>query len=139
MPNKNEIRIEGHLGQSPDVRYTANGTKVVNISVATSYKRSKDAEPETTWHRIVAYGYCADQLEHAVKGEPVHVTGRIQHRQWTDKNGNSKTSTEIVAESAYRINWQRVDREPAEDGAPRPRHQEAAAPERFDDGEDIPF
>jgi single-strand DNA-binding protein len=96
MSDVNEIYLIGHLGGDPDIRETAGGKRVVNVTVATSYMDN------TQWHRCVIWGknadYAADYLR---KGSHVYVSGRMTYRDWTDKEGHKRTSAEI---SVNRIN-----------------------------------
>ncbi len=97
----NKAIIVGYLGQDPEVRYTQNGTAVCNLSVATS-KRYKDQSGQqvdkTEWHRIVAWQRLAENCgEYLRKGSMVFVEGELETRQWQDKDGNDRWTTEIVA------------------------------------------
>lgn len=93
--------IIGRLGQDPDVRYTQSNTAVANLSIATS-ERYKDKQGEwketTEWHRVVAWGRTAEICqEYLKKGSQVYVEGPIQTRQWEDKDGQTRYTTEIKA------------------------------------------
>lgn len=98
----NKAMIIGTLGQDPDVKYTASGSPVVNVSVATNEswkdKQTGENQERTEWHRIVVFGklaeICAQYLK---KGSQVYFEGRIQTRKWQDQTGNDRYSTEIVA------------------------------------------
>jgi single-strand DNA-binding protein len=90
--------ILGHVGQTPDLRNTANGTAVCNFSVATNHK-FKD-EDETTWHRCVAFGRAAEVLaQYVSKGERLYVDGRTVQREWTDKDGVKRVSHEVLVDN----------------------------------------
>lgn len=94
----NKVILIGRLGRDPELRYTDKGTAVANLSLATDY-RAKGRDPETTWHRIVAWDKTADICaKYLAKGRQVGVEGRIQVREWKDKQGNDRKTTEIVAE-----------------------------------------
>lgn len=93
--------IIGRLGQDPDVRYTQSNTAVANLSIATS-ERYKDKQGEwketTEWHRVVAWGRTAEICqEYLKKGSQVYVEGPIQTRQWEDKEGQTRYTTEVKA------------------------------------------
>lgn len=97
----NKVMLIGRLGRDPEVRYTSNGKAVASFSVATSeqWKDQSGADQERTeWHKIVAFGrlgeICGEFLN---KGRQVYIEGRIQSRDWEDKDGNKRTSTEIIA------------------------------------------
>ena len=98
----NKAIIVGTLGKDPDVKYTASGSAVVNVSVATneSWKDKNTGEnvEKTEWHRIVVFGklaeICAQYLK---KGSQVYFEGKIQTRKWQDQGGQDRYTTEIVA------------------------------------------
>lgn len=101
MSSLNKAMIIGRLGQDPDVRYTQSNTAVANMSIATS-ERYKDSTGEwkenTEWHRVVAWGRTAEICqEYLKKGSLVYIEGPIQTRQWEDKNGQTRYTTEIKA------------------------------------------
>lgn len=101
MSSLNKAMIIGRLGQDPDVRYTQSNTAVANLSVATS-ERYKDKQGEwkenTEWHRVVAWGRLAEICqEYLKKGSQVYIEGPIQTRQWEDKEGQTRYTTEIKA------------------------------------------
>ena len=97
----NKAIIVGNLGSDPELRHTNSGTSVCNFSVATNRKYkdgSGEYQEETEWHRIVVFGKTADNCSRYLsKGRQVYVEGRLQTREWTDKQGNTRKSTEIVA------------------------------------------
>ncbi|MDX1585769.1 MAG: single-stranded DNA-binding protein [Balneolaceae bacterium] len=101
MSSLNKAMIIGRLGQDPDVRYTQSNTAVANLSIATS-ERFKDSSGEwqerTEWHRVVAWGRLAEICqEYLKKGSQVYIEGPIQTRQWEDKDGQTRYTTEIKA------------------------------------------
>jgi single-strand DNA-binding protein len=98
----NKAIIVGTLGQDPEIRYTANGGAVANISVATNEswkdKATGEAQERTEWHRIVMFGKLAEiAQQYLKKGSQAYFEGRIQTRKWQDQQGNDRYSTEIVA------------------------------------------
>jgi single-strand DNA-binding protein len=101
MSGVNKVILVGNLGGDPEIRYTPNGTAVANFRIATTERFSNkngEKESRTEWHRIVAWGRLAEICnEYLKKGKQVYVEGRIQTRQWEDKDGNKRSSTEIVA------------------------------------------
>ncbi len=97
MAGVNKAILLGNLGRDPEIRYTPNGTAVANFTMATT-ERGKDGEDRTEWHRIVAFGRLAEICgEYLAKGRQVYIEGRIQTRDWEDRDGNKRTTTEIVA------------------------------------------
>ena len=98
----NKAIIVGTLGQDPEIRYTANGGAVANISVATNEswrdKATGEAQERTEWHRIVMFGKLAEiAQQYLKKGSQAYFEGRIQTRKWQDQSGNDRYSTEVVA------------------------------------------
>ena len=101
MASINKVILVGNLGKDPELRYTNGGTAVTNFSLATSENftdRSGQKQERTEWHRIVAWGKTAEFCgEYLTKGRKIYLEGKIQTREWTDKEGVKKYSTEIVA------------------------------------------
>jgi len=95
----NKVQLIGNLGSDPEVKYTTSGTAVVNFSIATTERWTKDGEKneKTEWHRIVAWKRLAEICgEYLHKGSQVYVEGKLQTRTWDDQEGNKKYMTEIV-------------------------------------------
>jgi single-strand DNA-binding protein len=99
----NSCQIIGNLGGDPDLRYTANGSAVVNFSVATSHSYVNAQEErieQTEWFNVVAWNRlaetCAQYLE---KGRQVYVEGRMQTRSWDNKEGVKQYKTELIADT----------------------------------------
>ena len=102
MASLNKVLLVGHLGRDPDVRVTAQGAPICNLSLATS-ERFKDKTGEsrevTEWHRVVLYRRLAEVArDHLKKGDLVYLEGSLKTRKWQDKDGVEKYTTEIVAE-----------------------------------------
>jgi single-strand DNA-binding protein len=97
----NKAIIVGKLGRDPELRYTQNGTAVVNLSVATdeSYKDAQgQVQKQTEWHKVNAFGKTAENCgNYLAKGSTVLVEGSIQTRKWQDQQGQDRYSTEIKA------------------------------------------
>ena len=96
----NKAQLIGNITGNPEMRYTPNGTAVTNFSIATNrqWKDSQNKEnDEVTYHRVVAWGKLAEICsQYLKKGSKVYVDGRISNRQWEDKEGVKKTTTELV-------------------------------------------
>ncbi len=98
----NKVILVGNLGRDPEVRQTQDGTKIVNLSLATSEnwkdKTTGERRERTEWHRIVIFnehlGSVAEQ--YLRKGSKVYIEGQIQSRKWTDQQGVEKYTTEVV-------------------------------------------
>lgn len=101
MSGVNKAIVVGHLGGDVDLRYTPGGKAVANFSVATSESWAGDdgqRQERTEWHRIVVWGKLAELCaEHLRKGRQAYVEGRIQTREWKDKDGSKRYTTEIIA------------------------------------------
>ena len=99
----NKAIIVGNLGRDPEVRYTANGSAVANVTVATSEswkdKQSGERQERTEWHRVVFFGRLAEIVEEYLKkGSQVYIEGSIRTQKWQDKeSGQDRYTTEIVA------------------------------------------
>ncbi len=97
----NKVILVGRLGRDPETRYTGAGQAVANFSLATdeSYKdRNGERQKRTEWHKIVLWGKQAEiAQQYLKKGSLIFVEGRIQTREWQDKEGQKRTSFEIVA------------------------------------------
>ena len=97
----NKAILIGNLGKDPEMRYTPGGLGVANFNIATSEtwnNKEGTKETRTEWHRIVAFGKLAEICgEYLSKGKQVYIEGRIQTRDWEDKDGIKRYTTEIVA------------------------------------------
>src|SRR5690625_119370 len=99
----NKAIIVGNLGRDPEVRYSAEGTAMASLSVATSFSRTDKSTgqrvEETEWHRISLFGRQAEVAgEYLQKGSQVYIEGRLRTRKWTDQSGQDRYTTEIVAQ-----------------------------------------
>lgn len=96
---RNKVQLIGHLGNAPEIRNTESGKKLARFSVATNeIYRSSTGEKvkETQWHNLIAWGKVADIVEKYLnKGSEVAIEGKLINRNYTDKEGNKKYSTEV--------------------------------------------
>ena len=98
----NKVILIGNLGRDPEVRTSQDGSKIVNLNIATSEswkdRNSGERKEKTEWHRVVIFNpNLADVAERYLKkGSSVYVEGALQTRKWTDQQGQEKYSTEIV-------------------------------------------
>ncbi len=98
----NKVILVGNLGRDPEVRFSQNGGKIVNMSIATSEnwkdKQSGERKEKTEWHRVVVFDErIADTCEkYLKKGAKVYLEGSIQTRKWTGNDGIEKYTTEVV-------------------------------------------
>lgn len=99
----NRVTLIGNLGQDPEVRYTANGAAITNLSLATSEswkdKNTGQIQEKTEWHRVSLFGKLAEiSGEYLRKGSQVYIEGKLQTRKWQDKQGQDRYTTEIVVD-----------------------------------------
>jgi single-strand DNA-binding protein len=137
--------LMGNLGRDPEVRHTTGGSAVANFTMATTERWNDQATGErkekTEWHRIVVWGKQAEIAgEYLRKGSPVFVEGSLQTREWTDREGVKKYTTEIKAQRFQMIGGRR-DNAGSEQGGGRTETPAMAEP---DGGggyseDDIPF
>jgi single-strand DNA-binding protein len=99
MASFNKIIVVGYLGRDPELRYTPDGTPVCNFSVATTDRRkdkSGEFQDHTTWFRVSLFGRQAEVAsQYLSKGRQVFVEGTLSQREYTDKEGNTRTSLEV--------------------------------------------
>ena len=144
----NKAIILGSLGQDPEIRYTASGAAVANISIATNEqwkdKESGEMQERTEWHRVVFLGRLAEIVgEYLHKGSQVYIEGRIQTRKWQDKEGNDRYTTEIVANEMQMLGSKsggttaNFDQTPQHEKSAPAAASEKSSNDDFDD--DIPF
>jgi len=155
MAGVNKAILIGNLGRDPELRYTQNGQAVTNFTLATSEswtdKASGEKVERTEWHRIVVWGkmgeHCAQYL---TKGRSVYVEGRIQTREWEDKEGQKRRTTEINAQSVKFLGSPRgsgagdpAESSPAEsapaESAPAEAAPDDGAPQQSAPPDDVPF
>ncbi|MCW8918007.1 MAG: single-stranded DNA-binding protein [Gammaproteobacteria bacterium] len=98
----NKVIIVGNLGKDPEVRYSAGGAAIANLTIATSEqwtdKQSGQKQEKTEWHRVVMFNRLGEIAgEYLKKGSQVYIEGKLQTRKWQDNNGQDRYTTEIVA------------------------------------------
>ncbi len=139
----NKVILIGNLGADPELRYTSGGSAVADLRLATSRKyttKDGNSKEDTQWHRIVVWGKQAEHCkEYLSKGRQVYVEGRLQTRQWEDRDGNKRYTTEVVAERVQFLGGggRGGGGDGGDDGPPPPSDHEAPANNMDDD--DIPF
>jgi single-strand DNA-binding protein len=103
MASVNKVILVGNLGRDPELRYTQSGQAVANFTLATTERfsnRDGDRQERTEWHRIVAWGRTAELCaQYLSKGRSVYIEGRLQTREWEDKEGQKRRTTEITAQT----------------------------------------
>ena len=137
MASVNKVILIGNLGRDPELRYTKNGQAVANFSLATNERwKDKDGQSQerTEWHRIVTWGKTAELCaQYLAKGRTTYLEGRLQTREYEDKDGIKRYTTEVVAQNVTFLGSGRGEGSnapPAGDAPPAP----PAPP-----SDDIPF
>ena len=142
MAGVNKVILVGNLGRDPEIRYTKDGQAVANFTLATGESftsREGKREERTEWHRIVVWGKTAENCaQYLAKGRTVYIEGRIQTREWEDKEGQKRKTTEVVAQTVQFLGGPRSAGTGAGGGAPS-REAEAPHEESAPPGDDIPF
>ena len=99
MGSVNKVILVGNLGRDSELRYTPGGAPVATLNIATTEvwnDKGGQKQEKTEWHRVVLWGKTAESLnEYLVKGKQIYIEGRLQTRQWDDKDGNKRYTTEI--------------------------------------------
>lgn len=132
MASVNKVILVGNLGRDPEVRYSAEGAAICNISVATTSqwkdRNTGERREETEWHRVVFYNRLAEIAgEYLRKGRSVYIEGRLKTRKWQDKDsGQDRYSTEIVADQMQMLGG-RGDDAGSNDAA---THRAASTPQK---------
>jgi len=148
----NKVILVGNLGADPEVRFTPSGQAVANFRIATSENwtdKSGQKQERTEWHRIVVWGKLGELCgEYLAKGRQCFVEGRLQTREWTDKEGKKNYTTEVVASNVVFLGGPRGEAGMGNGrGRPRNGDEYAAAPPPEDQAhgsaaageDDIPF
>lgn len=132
----NHIVIMGRLGKDPELRHTQSGVAVATFSLAVDrdFKDKSTGQRATDWITCVAWRSTAEFVEkYFGKGSTAVVSGRLQMRDWTDKDGNKRTSAEVQADSVYFGGTKRD-----EGGSPAGEDRDPEFEELDEDGE-LPF
>ena len=129
----NKVVLVGHLGGDPETRFTPSGAAVANINIATN-ESWKDANGElqdkTEWHRCVMFGKTAELAgELLKKGQLVYMEGKLQTRNWEDKDGIKRYTTEVVCDM-FTMLGRKMDTD---------NSQQAAPTSNSDEEDDLPF
>ena len=133
MASLNKVTLIGNVGRDPETRHTADGTAIVNMTLATTHK-SKGQE-ETEWHRLTLFGQQAEVAEKYVrKGTQIYAEGRLRSRKYTGKDGVERTSVEVLVERFLLLG--KAGTASAQADAPQAKAQTASASFGSDD---VPF
>lgn len=137
----NRVILIGNLGADPELKFTQSGQAVLRLRLATSesfLNKAGERQQRTEWHTVIVWGKRGEALNNILsKGRSICVEGRIQYRQWEDKDNNKRTSTEIVATNIVLVGSRRDSSAPGDFGGPSQAPAGGGADEFGDD--DIPF
>jgi len=148
MAGINKVILVGNLGRDPEMRYTQNGVAVCSFSLATSEKyrdrTSGEKITQTEWHNIILWRGLAETAEKYLrKGSSVYIDGKIRTRKWEDQQGQTRYTTEIIADTMQMLDRRDSSAAPSQTAAqptaaldqPAPETEQPAAPEP----DDLPF
>jgi len=139
----NKVILIGNLGKDPEVRHLENGTSVASFSLATSetYKDRNTGQPitNTDWHNIVLWRGLADVAEKYVKkGDKIYIEGKLKTRSWQDQEGNTKYTTEVVADNMVMLGRNENSSNPG-NNVPQNSSTPAPNPMNQEEDDDLPF
>jgi single-strand DNA-binding protein len=145
MGSVNKVILVGNLGRDAELRYTPGGSPVATLNLATTEvwnDKSGQRQEKTEWHRVVLWGKTAESLnEYLTKGKQIYVEGRLQTRQWDDKDGHKRYTTEIRGDRIVLLGGAGMGggggRQQARPSAPHEEPMPEPGSELTDD--DIPF
>lgn len=140
----NKAILVGRLGNDPDMKYTASGSAVCSISVATSEqwkdKQTGEKQERTEWHRVTMFGKLGEIAgQYLKKGSEVYLEGKIQTDKWQDQNGQDRYSIKIIANQMQMLGGKSDGNKPQQQ---QPQQQTQGAPHNGPDDFDdqvIPF
>jgi len=131
----NKIMLIGNLGKDAETRFTTNNLSVTNFSIATSNSyKGKDGNwvNETTWHNIVSFNLSDYMKDNLKKGRKFYIEGRISKRDYTDKDGIKRYSTEVISERLIPLD--------STGSAPEEAEEKVSSPDvNVENNEDLPF
>lgn len=136
MSGLNKVMLIGRLGKDPEVRHTSGGNPVATFGLATSESwrdKSGEKQDRTEWHNVVVWGKLAEIAQKfLVRGAQVYVEGRLQTRDWTDREGQKRKTTEVIAEKMTMLERKR-------DSGGNPNYADADSDISYSGDSDIPF
>ena len=142
MASFNKIIVVGYLGKDPELRYTPDGTPVCNFSVATTERRkdkSGEFQDQTTWFRVSLFGRQAEVAsQYLSKGRQIYVEGTLTQREYTDREGNTRTSLDVRGSDIQFIGPRGDEGGGSSEARPAKADQQVKASGPISD-DDIPF
>ncbi len=140
----NKVVLVGHLGGDPETRFTASGAAVANFNLATNESwrdANSEIQDKTEWHRCVMFGKSAELGGDLLKkGQLVYVEGKLQTRNWEDKDGVKRYTTEVLCEM-FTMLGRKMDNEGGAQQAPSQASNDSSnsSSDNNDDDDDLPF
>ena len=140
----NKVVLVGHLGGDPETRFTASGAAVANFNLATNESwrdANSEIQDKTEWHRCVMFGKSAELGGDLLKkGQLVYVEGKLQTRNWEDKDGVKRYTTEVLCEM-FTMLGRKMDNEGGAQQAPSQASNDSSnsSSDSNDEDDDIPF
>ena len=139
----NKVVLVGHLGGDPETRFTASGAAVANFNLATNESwrdANSEIQDKTEWHRCVMFGKSAELGGDLLKkGQLVYVEGKLQTRNWEDKDGVKRYTTEVLCEM-FTMLGRKMDNEGGAQQAPSQASNDSSNSGSDSDGDDdLPF
>ena len=140
----NKVVLVGHLGGDPETRFTASGAAVANFNLATNESwrdANSEIQDKTEWHRCVMFGKSAELGGDLLKkGQLVYVEGKLQTRNWEDKDGVKRYTTEVLCEM-FTMLGRKMDNEGGAQEAPSQASNDSSnsSSDSSDDDDDLPF
>ncbi len=150
MASVNKVILVGNLGKDPEIRYTNGSVPVASFSLATTeYYKDKNGNRQeiTEWHNIVAWRNLAELAEkYLKKGKQVYIEGKIRTRNWDDKDGNKRYTTEVIADNFILLGKKEGDTGPDGNNSRNTEHhqaveatEQAPTPDQIPIDDDLPF
>lgn len=134
----NKIMLIGNLGRDAETRFTTNNLSITNFSIATTrgYK-DKDGnwQNETTWHNVTGFNLSDYYKDNLKKGKKFYIEGRISKRDYNDKDGNKRTSTDVIAEKLIPLETSRSESVGTEEAT----ESNSSEPPQVENNDDLPF
>ncbi len=134
----NKIMLIGNLGRDAETRFTTNNLSVTNFSIATT-RGFKDKEGnwqnETTWHNLTGFNLSDYYKDNLKKGKKFYIEGRISKRDYNDKDGNKRTSTDVISEKLIPLEG----RSGESAGTAEATESYSSEPPKVENNDDLPF
>ena len=134
----NKIMLIGNLGRDAETRFTTNNLSVTNFSIATTRGfKDKDGnwQNETTWHNVTGFNLSDYYKDNLRKGKKFYIEGRISKRDYNDKDGNKRTSTDVIAEKLIPLDASRSESA----GTGEATESYSSEPPKVENNDDLPF